>query len=136
MLRRPFHYHCSLMYAAVYDINYVADSVVWKKGTRWRKSGPQDTWLTNNTWMTFHLHCQRQVFLLEHLILPIVRIVHSYVYQHTLTYRLTSDEEYELIRNCSKTLLSDRPSASTVATSTEVKAQLSKVTFHSLLCFR
>ena len=28
MLRRPFHYHCSLMYAAVYDINYAADSVV------------------------------------------------------------------------------------------------------------
>ena len=78
----------------------------------------------------------KQVFLLEHLILPIVTIVHSYVYRHTLTHRLTCDEEYELIRNCSKTLLSDRPSASTVATSTEVKAQLSKVTFHSLLCFR
>ena len=68
--------------------------------------------------------------------LPIVTIVHSYVYWHTLTYRLTCDEEYEWIRNCSKALLSDRPSASRVATSTEVKVQLSKVTFHSLLCFR
>ena len=37
MLRRTFHYRCSLMYAAVYDINYVADSVVLEERTLMEK---------------------------------------------------------------------------------------------------
>ena len=57
----------------------------------------------------------------------------------TLSYRLTVREIVTIdndICNCSKVLFSDRPSASRVATSTEVKVQWSKVTFLSLLCFR
>ena len=34
MLQRPFRYRCSLMYAAVCDISYTAESVVLGEGKR------------------------------------------------------------------------------------------------------
>ena len=42
-LQRSFHYHCSLVYADVCDINYTEESIVLedRKVAQWQKCEPQ-----------------------------------------------------------------------------------------------
>ena len=46
MLRRPFRYRRSFMYAAVSDISYIAESFAWEKesGSVARNCGPSNIW--------------------------------------------------------------------------------------------